>query len=389
MGSRPRPVSSTGQALRGGMPSRERRFGCSHAFDPSTSSGRPGMGSRRHGNDDSVALAPSTLRQAQEGRGWVPVVTGTTIRCSRAFDPSTSSGGPGMGSRRHGNDDSVALAPSTLRQAQEGRGWVPVVTGTTIRLLSRLRPFDKLRRAGDGFPSSRERRFGCSHAFDPSTSSGGPGMGSRRHGNDDSVALTRSTLRQAQEGRGWVPAPDYSGAGSARERRCGGRAVHFHSNDDSVALTPSTLGQGQEGRGWVPVVTGTTIRLLSRLRPFDKLRRAGDGFPPPTTRGQALRGNDDSVALTPSTLRQAQEGRGWVPVVTGTTIRLLSRLRPFDKLRRAGDGFPSSRERRFGCSHAFDPSTSSGGPGMGSRPRLLGGRLCAGTTVWGACGSFS
>ena len=73
MGSRPRPVSSTGQALRGGMPSRERRLSCPHAFEPSTSSGGPGMGSRRHGNDDSVALAPSTLWQAQpspvEGSG--------------------------------------------------------------------------------------------------------------------------------------------------------------------------------------------------------------------------------------------------------------------------------------------------------------------------------
>ena len=45
------------------------------------------MGSRRHGNDDSVALAPSTLGQGQEGLGWVPVVTGTTIRY-----PSAGSG---------------------------------------------------------------------------------------------------------------------------------------------------------------------------------------------------------------------------------------------------------------------------------------------------------
>ena len=99
MGSRPRPVSSTGQALRGGMPSRERRFGCSRVFDPWTRSGGPGMGSRRHGNDDSVALTRSTLRQGQKGRGWVPGVTGTTIQYPSAGSGQAQSS-PVEGSRR-------------------------------------------------------------------------------------------------------------------------------------------------------------------------------------------------------------------------------------------------------------------------------------------------
>ena len=163
MGSRPRPVSSTGQALRGGMPSRERRFGCSRAFDPWTSSGGLGMGSR-----------PRLLG----GR----LCAGTTVWGGVRF----------------------------------------IFIATTIQLLSRLRPLDKVRRAGDGFPSSRERRFGW--AFDPSTS--------------------------------WR-------AGS-RPRLLGGRLCA--GTTIQLLSQPSTLRQAQEGRGWVPVVTGTTIQLPSDLR---------------------------------------------------------------------------------------------------------------------------
>ena len=50
--------------------------------------------------------------------------------------------------------------------------------------------------------------------------------------------------------RGWVPAPDCSGAGSARERRCWGRAVYFHSNDGFAKgiIYEFTLSQGNSAR---------------------------------------------------------------------------------------------------------------------------------------------
>ena len=153
------------------------------------------MGSHRHGNDDSVALAPSTLLQAQEGLGWVPVpapyrvragssrghvVTGTTIQLLSRLRPFCKPRSAG---------DGFPPPPRIEYGAGSSRGHV--VTGTTIQLLSRLRPFCKPRSAGDGFPSSRERRFSCPHAFDPSTRSERSGMGSRRHGNDDSVPFGR------------------------------------------------------------------------------------------------------------------------------------------------------------------------------------------------------
>ena len=104
---------------------------------------------------------------------------------------------------------------------------------------------------------------------------------------------------------------------------------------------PTSRGQalrGNDGVGGVRFIfIATTIQLPSCLRPFDKLRRVGDGFPPP-----------------PRIEYGAGSARGHA--VTGTTIQLLSRVRPFDKLRRAGDGFPPPRERRFSCPQTFgDP----------------------------------
>ena len=56
------------------------------------------MGSRRHGNDDSVACA-GACRHGERRFG-----------CARAFWVIEVTREPGMGSRCHGNDDSVACA---------------------------------------------------------------------------------------------------------------------------------------------------------------------------------------------------------------------------------------------------------------------------------------
>ena len=83
-----------------GMPSRERRFGCARAFWVIEVTREPGMGSRCHGNDDSVACA-GACRHGERRFG-----------CARAFWVIEVTREPGMGSRCHGNDGLVALAPS-------------------------------------------------------------------------------------------------------------------------------------------------------------------------------------------------------------------------------------------------------------------------------------
>ena len=178
-----------------------------------------------------------------------------------------------MGSRRHGNDDSVALTRSTLRQAQE-----------------RLRPFDKVRRAGDGFPSSRERRFSCPHAFDPSTSSGGLGMGSR----------SRPVSSTGQALRGDMP---------SRERRFS--CPHAfdpwtRSGGPGMGSRPRPVSStGQALRGGMP----SRERRFGCSRVFDPWTRSGG-----PGMGSRRHGNDDSV--------------------------------PFGRLR-AGSVFSSRRERRL------------------------------------------
>ena len=87
---------------------------------------------------------------------------------------------------------------------------------------------------------------------------------------------------------------------------------------------PSSLGQaprgndglgarmGGGGRGWVPASARTTDGALRR--------GPGDGFPPPSSLGQALRGNNGSGCGNDGLgARMGGGGRGWVPASARTT----------------------------------------------------------------------
>ncbi len=108
-------------------------------------------------------------------------------------------------------------------------------------------------------------------------------------------------------------------------------------------------------------------------------RESGDGFPPPPTRGQALRGNDGGGwdgFPPPPTRGQALRGNdgggvGWVPACAGTTVVQRSRLRGNDGCAKV----PPARERRL-CK-----GPACAGTTVVQRSRLREGRLCAGTTV--------
>ena len=182
--------------------------------------------------------------------------------------------------------------------------------------------------AGDGFPFARERRWWI----------GEPGMGSRLHGNDGGGLGSR----------GWVS-------------RC-------HGND----------GGGLGSRGWVPVCTGTTVVDWGAGDGFPVCTGttvvdwgAGDGFPLSRERrwwirepgmGSRLHGNDGG----------GLGSRGWVPVVTGTTV--------------VGGWFLYAAPTG-GRTRGSAPTGAVTGDWVPA-PYRVRGRLCAGTTVWGCAAHF-
>ena len=84
------------------------------------------------GDGFPVSTGTTIPLHGNDGRGWVPVCTGTTVGCT-----GTTVWEPGMGSRFHGNDG--WLHGNDGREPGSGNDGLV---------------------AGDGFPLSRERRLG-------------------------------------------------------------------------------------------------------------------------------------------------------------------------------------------------------------------------------------
>ena len=145
------------------------------------------------------------------------------------------------------------------------------------------------------------------------------------------------------------------------------------------------------GWGWIPasVFTGTgSLRGDGDGSPHPRGQRVGGGFPLPSSRGQALCGG---TGMGPR-IRE-DNGWGWIPasVFTGT-----------GSLREDGDWSPHPRGQRVGMDSRFrrhgdrlpagrrgwvPASARTTGGGWDSRPRLHGGRpFCGGTGGAGMTG---
>ena len=191
---------------------------------PSTAGTTAGWGGRwvPVTNDGNEAAHPQSRRESHGHTIVIPTTAG--IHGPTIVIPATAGihgGGPAMGSRLHGNDDGAAggaLTNDGGRRRTHNRH---------SRNSGNPRPHNRhsrdggnpRRRAGDGFPSPRERRWG----------------GRRRtHKRRWAAAHPQSSFPQQREST----APQSS----------------FPRRRESKA----------EGRRWVPVSTGTTIRNVGK-----------------------------------------------------------------------------------------------------------------------------
>ena len=236
-----------------------------------------------------------------------------------------------MGSRLHGNDDGAAggaLTNDGGRRRTHGRRRrrthnrhshnsgnprphivIPATAGIHRHSRDGGNP---RRRAGDGFPSPRERRWGGRRRTHKrrrrrthnrhSHNSGNP-RPHNRHSRDGG-----NPRRRAGDG---FPSP--------RERRWGGRRC-THKRREAAAHPQSSFPQQRE----------STAHNRHSRDGGNPRRRAGDGFPSPHS--QTTVGGGAPTIVIPATAgihgssfprrrESTAEGRRWVPVSTGTTIR--------------------------------------------------------------------
>ncbi len=147
-------------------------------------------------------------------------------------------------------------------------------------------------------------------------------------------------------GRGWVPVFVFTGASCERGDGDGSPHPRGQREEDGFP-PPSSRGQAG-GWGWVPASARTT---------------GGDGFPFASSRGQAVSGG---TGMGPR-IRE-DNGRGWVPVCVFTGAGCERGGRgwvPASARTTGGDGFPSASSRG---------QAVSGGTGMGPRIREDNGR---------------
>ena len=114
-----------------------------------STAGEPAMGSRLHGNDGRAAAHPTRWATAHpHGRAAAHPISSFPRRRE-----STWGGEPAMGSRLHGNDGRAAAHPTRWATAHpHGRAAAHPTSS-----------FPRRREGGDGFPSTRERRWAAAH----------------------------------------------------------------------------------------------------------------------------------------------------------------------------------------------------------------------------------
>ena len=114
----------------------------------------------------------------------------------------------------------------------------------------------------------------------------------RRRRATTRVAPTKTGMGVGGVG-GWIPAPVFMEAGSGREKRIGRAFTR------GVPTKVGSDGERREGRfETCPCGEGVECR-----------RRGKDGFPPPSSRGQALRGKTEAGDGSPHP-RGQREGEG-------------------------------------------------------------------------------